>query len=524
MVVPANPRRWPGRKAAIKYVLSASVFVAMLLAGELLVRAIDGYRLFSPRLQPVSGRDAAAGVASEDLVVAFLAQPALASADLDAAWFRSSPPPVPPQGLSASLAAAFAAGVHPIFLLQWNEVLVRAAWSDGLVASLMPGVQRPDTYFLFTPPDGQPSPRYRYPLATTLPSSITTNAFGFRGRQLTCDKPPRTVRIACVGASTTVDDHALPFSYPEFLEHFLVQWAARHRPDLRFEVINAGCDGYRSDEIAATVRHYVLPLEVDYVVYYEGANQMQLAQVERHVRRDGPKPPLPMLPGLFDPTAAAQGDNRWLYEHSAGMRRLHTVLAGKTLLAEPPKPAQSLVLPQGLDEQSIDLSRAGEVLDLGPVLADLATIRADVVAAGGRLVLCSYRWFVHDSLLLDPVLGEHVYRYLNRQYWPVSYAILRRLADLQNRWYAEWARANDVAFLDIAAALPQDGRLYTDAVHKTGLGSRCHGWAAFALLLPLIERDLADGRIPTPDRRADAEHPNVHPMRSFTTAELDAGR
>jgi len=516
-----RPRR---RRLLQKLLLGTLTMVGMALVAELVVRAVDGYRLFASRLQPVAGRGAGEAGSPTDLVAAFLRQPALTRPDLDPEWFPTSPPHVPPHPLPPPMAETFAAGYHAVFLYQWNEALLRSVWIKGFGPSMGPELRKPDAYYVFAPVDGQPLPRYRFPTATTLPSGLTLNTFGYRGRDLPVDKAPNVIRIACVGASTTVDDHAVPHSYPELLEHFLSKWAERHRPELRFEVINAACEGYYSYETAVNVRHYVVPLAVDYVLYYEGANQLQAPQVMPHVRIEGAVPPAPQLPGLFDPTAAAKGERQWLYEHSAAARRLHTVLVRGQPIAEPSKPAQTLTFPDGLDESRIDLARAGEVLGLGQILSDLATIRTDVAAAGGKLVLSSFRWFVHDGLCVDPIRGEHVWRQLNETCWPVSYALMRRLADLQNRWFAAWAAANHVPFLDVAAALPADERLYTDAIHKSGLGSRCHAWAACALLLPQIERDLRSGTVPVPDPHADGTHPNVPPLRRLTRAELDAGR
>jgi hypothetical protein len=72
--------------------------------------------------------------------------------------------------------------------------------------------------------------------------------------------------------------------------------------------------------------------------------------------------------------------------------------------------------------------------------------------------------------------------------------------------------------------MPDDQRLHTDAIHKTALGSRCHAWVTFCLMLPLLERDLGSGAVPLacPIDAPDT-HPNVPPMRRKTAAQFDAG-
>ena len=59
-------------------------------------------------------------------------------------------------------------------------------------------------------------------------------------------RAPRTIRIAFVGASTTVGFHAEPYSYPEIVGQWLERWAdARHR-GLSIEAINAGREAVNS--------------------------------------------------------------------------------------------------------------------------------------------------------------------------------------------------------------------------------------------------------------------------------------
>jgi hypothetical protein len=509
-------RRWP------RLLLCAGTTLLLLAAAELAMRAVDGYLLFATPLR----LDARSGVPGAELAHDrafqgdFLRRQAAARPDLDPRWFLVSPPPVPRHAVRPELEQRFAS-FDKVFLYELDEPLLRAAWVRGKGLAFLPGLAHPDSFFVFTPPDGGIAPGYRYPASTTLPTGLTTNAFGFRGRELAVDKPPGVVRIACVGASTTIGGHDISHSWPELLEGFLGEWARRERLPVGFEVLNAGCEGYVSADIRATVRHYVLPLAVDYVVYYEGANQFHAADLLRHVRVHGDATrPMDLLPLVADATAPS-----WfarLADRSALARRLRSLLRARGPLREPEKPAQEIALPQGLDANAVDLARAGEVLALQAICSDLAAIRADVGAAGGRLVVCSFRWLVHDGLVLDGPYGELVWRHLNADLWPCTYATVRALVDLQNRWFEVWAAANDADFLDVAAAVPQDERLHTDAIHSTPLGSRCQAWVTFAGLTRLVARDLAAGRIPVPDRHPDAVHPSIGPVRVVTRAELDA--
>jgi hypothetical protein len=516
------------RRLLPRLFLLAGVLAAMVCLAEVAIRRVDGYRLGSLSLQhELNAVPPETWIAHHrDLIDAFAERELAGRPDLDPAWLFEAPPPVPRQPLSPALASRFARCPEKTFLYHVNEVLLRTGWVKGKGFGPLLGMEQPDSFFVFAPVDGLPSPIYRYPPRTTLPTGLTTNAFGFRGRELSLDKPAGVVRIACVGASTTVDDHNLPHSYPEVLEFLLNRWAARRGTAVRFEVLNAAREAIRSPDIRAIVRHEVLPLAVDYVVYYEGANQFQPQDLLPFVRVAGAhelaRPPDGTVPWYeaVNPDGPSLLDR--CCEWSALARRWRSLSdrAGD----EPPKPPQEVVLPPGFDELAPDAARVPEVLALRQITTDLAAMQADLVGAGAQLLVCSFRWFVRPGLRLDPVYGRNAFVHLNRSYWPFSYATMRRLADLQNRSLASWAKQNGVPFLDVAAHVPEDIRLYTDAIHNSLLGVRVHAMALCAQLVPLLERDLAAQRVPVADTKQDDVHPGLGPVRELTRAELDAGR
>jgi hypothetical protein len=99
------------------------------------------------------------------------------------------------------------------------------------------------------------------------------------------NKDGRTVRIAFVGASTTIGGYYLPFSYPEFIGQWLNQWLEAHGSSYRAEVMNAARTGIDSDSIAAIVRQELLPLEPDLVVFYEGAKTFAIGRTMKLPQR-----------------------------------------------------------------------------------------------------------------------------------------------------------------------------------------------------------------------------------------------
>ena len=51
-------------------------------------------------------------------------------------------------------------------------------------------------------------------------------------------------------------------------------WLKANNYSLQAEIINAGREGIGSSDIAAILEQEVLPLAPDYVIYYEGANDL----------------------------------------------------------------------------------------------------------------------------------------------------------------------------------------------------------------------------------------------------------
>ncbi len=97
------------------------------------------------------------------------------------------------------------------------------------------------------------------------------NALGFRGDEITIEKPDDIYRIVSVGASTTygIGEPRPQNSYPSLLQDYL---HANNYTNV--EVINAGVGGYTSYESLLNLQMRVLPLEPDLIVIYQGSNDI----------------------------------------------------------------------------------------------------------------------------------------------------------------------------------------------------------------------------------------------------------
>ena len=425
------------------------------------------------------------------------------------AWFSKNPPPLPNRKPATQEAIDLIRRVEASGVTEGTRKSdMFKAWNSAFVG---PDPCKhhylkdaPGQIYVYDPPDGDRWPRFRFLPDTTTPIGLVTNEYGFRGPPVPAARQPKTIRIAFIGASTTVSSHDFLYSYPEHVAFWLNEWAAAKKLDVRFEVLNAGRESIASPDIAAIMRNEVGPLAPDLVVYYEGANQFDLKTLVANLppnRSDLPIMARP-APGLFGRVLEHLGYT------SALARRLQNLIAqygprpaGASTAPgadgrEWPKPDYTLTWPKKLDENDPDLARPDLPVNLSIILADLGSIEATTEKAGGELAIASFKWLVSDGMVLDPVRHRLILEYLNYGYAPFRYRDLERLALFQNRVLEKFARAHKIDFLDVARLMPSDPDLFIDAIHGTPEGERLRAWIMLQLLVPVVDRHLADGTWP----------------------------
>jgi hypothetical protein len=174
--------------------------------------------------------------------------------------------PLPRIGLGRKL--AYSAVCMLVFLLICEGAVRARAWLRYGSPAVTAGG---DQLSMLDPKSGLSIPRPGYEVAGQR-HSIKINSLGFRGSEFTQEKPAKTVRIACVGGSTTfctgVSSNAA--TWP----HLLQEKLQKQYPDVKIEVINAGVAGYNTTQSLINLRERVLPLDPDLVIFYEGQNEM----------------------------------------------------------------------------------------------------------------------------------------------------------------------------------------------------------------------------------------------------------
>jgi len=521
---PSAPRSLSGARLG-SIAATAGLFCLVvslcLFVGELLVRSIDHFQIWSWRLIPLPSYEQTAGPEPErrDVSHQYLQSIPLAEG-MRREWYDLSPAPLPGRDqpnpiLAEAMNRATRSGIGWEIIHTFNANYIQAADCSEPDSFLR---KFPGFIFVYDPPDGTDRPVYRFPRSTVTPTGLSTNQFGWRGPPLTLSKPPGMIRVAFVGASTTVNSHHFPFSYPELAGFWLNLWLQRQYPAITLEIINAGREGISSTDITAIVRDEVLPLEPDLVVYYEGANQLSAWSIIKS-------------PPFWNVRRWSLKQLAWVEPYSVTARRLSSFIRlGPNVrslsdpAAEPSKLDYRIEWPSDVDENDPPLDHPLLPFNLSTILHDLQDVRSHLRKNGGELVLSSFFWLVYNGMRLDPLRDRLLYHHLNvylidRIYGPLRYADRERFAAFQNRTYRKFAAQNGVPFLDVAVMIPKDPELFLDAIHATYQGVRLHAWIVAQQLAPLLAERLNERRLPRPAQAHLTDHPAfLNPERTALIA------
>ncbi|SJZ41878.1 hypothetical protein SAMN02745126_00976 [Enhydrobacter aerosaccus] len=481
-----------------------SILLSTVVA-EVVVRGIDGLPLFAVPLP--EGVGVAATSQQRDEI------PLASGVSRD--WFFDDPPPLPNRTATREDWQRLFNDVrnHPATYAPFRPADIFKAWNSVFAGDPCRNSflkHAPGMLYLYDPPDERRVPPYRFLPDVTTPLGLVTNQIGWRGPPIVEPRAPNTIRIVFVGASTTVDGHHLPFSYPEYVGYWLNVWAKAKKLNVRFEALNAGRESITSTDIAEIVRTEVVPLRPDLVVYYEGHNQFWLPTVF---------PDMPQNGDIVRPTLPIETPPSWLLaatRFSDLARRIQAAIGytGSNLDGrEWPKPDYKIVMPAGLDEKNPDIADPRLPLHLDTILHDLDQIRGDLAGIDSELALSSFVWMVKDGLVLNPIRDKYILEDLNISEYPARYRDIVRLAAFQNRVFEKYAAEHHLPFIDVAHDMPLDPTLFQDAIHNTAGGVRTRAWVVLQYLIPVVERHLASGAWPKPLAKDPPPLPTFKPRR-----------
>lgn len=187
--------------------------------------------------------------------------------------------------------------------------------------SILPGDQPPPPPPRTSHEPGEEGTRYEQMFYTYRPNFWSellltqhTNAQGFLDSHIDLPKPAGTLRIACLGGSTTAEHFSPEFSYPNVMERELGrliplpgQQALR-----RIDVINCGVEGLDTQGILERSDDF-FALEPDVLMLYEGVNDLMFQILSKEpVLPKGIRPSIASWSNLYaslDPGALFPSDD-----------------------------------------------------------------------------------------------------------------------------------------------------------------------------------------------------------------------
>ena len=117
---------------------------------------------------------------------------------------------------------------------------------------------------------------------------IQLDSGGFRNPELENPKPENRIRLAFLGASTTfcAEVSSNETTWP----HLVARELSKRYRGVTFDYVNAGVPGYVVERSLRNLRLRVAPLQPDFILYYEAANDFAKDSRERRVlqREMGP--------------------------------------------------------------------------------------------------------------------------------------------------------------------------------------------------------------------------------------------
>jgi len=295
--------------------------------------------------------------------------------------------------------------------------------------------------------------------------SYKINSLGFRGEEITRAKPAHTIRIACVGASTTycTGVSGNDAAWPKQLQDKL----CKKYPSVSWEVINAGVPGHRMADGLKNLRHRVLPLQPDLVIYYEANNQLA-----------GDTRRLAEARGLADPSSGARSPTVKLLSEASLL--FHLCYMNLTITSA------------GADDNTKKLQGLPKDLPEG-FLKEIGEFHDELKRRTIALVLSTFvvKYRADQDRAVQIKNADVAFYYMP---W-MSIDDLLAGIDMYNKAIVDYARTHGVPVVEETTSIPADAKHFLDCIHLSDEGCarmadrflRC--LEDNALLSPLMDRD-----------------------------------
>jgi peptidoglycan/LPS O-acetylase OafA/YrhL/lysophospholipase L1-like esterase len=273
-------------------------------------------------------------------------------------------------------------------------------------------------------------------------AEVRINNRGFRGADFPVEKEKGEFRIFALGDSATFGTMTTPQerAWPEALEHIVAEHLSCHG---FVRVVNAGTISFSLANSVERLRRFIVPLQPDMVITYQGFNNLTLVDPEM----------------AFMPTPPDWRPRGSMLIAQA-FYRTHLLRYAKRM--------QAFQKPAGAIKYSDTYDRLyGEIIDMG-------------AANGFTPVLGTM------SLVVNEQSPQEVIDFYGRAFVPIN-RILPALAE-HNRIVKRVARKRSALFLDTRPALSgkwDDGD-FIDLIHFTQKGSNLMAQTVFSRIKPIL--------------------------------------
>lgn len=292
---------------------------------------------------------------------------------------------------------------------------------------------------------------------------LRLNNYGHFGEDFHLEKPERTLRVACLGASTTANniaDTESDYTYPGFFRNFLSDGLRQSGLDVNVEVMNCGIGGWVSADIMINFFLNIIHLKPDYVVLYHGYNDLHLHLMDgfrsdySHGRMN--------LGEVIERIRLASRLPKFRWWHSYECLKDRVFGTGnvrndvlRMILKQSPNPHQPFA-------------------DIAVEQQNFRNLLAVCRHHGIRVLLSSFCYFDHDA---SPVAIRH-----------------REGVAQENAMMRELAEEFGLPFVDQAAMMPNDAECFVDSVHfsPSGMSVLARNFAD-ALVADVAANGLPDG-------------------------------
>jgi len=276
---------------------------------------------------------------------------------------------------------------------------------------------------------------------------FSTNSLGFRSEEIPFNKSSDTIRIICIGASTTEGSQANNQSYPYYLQQVL----RTEFPAKKIEVINAGHHAEGIRDIEAHLTKEILPLKPDIVIFYHAANDVNYNEYVPDIRGSL---------GWPEGTAwlSSKGEIvQVLYQNSALFKTMYNQYFITSL---PPS------MPHIFNE-NVRTSGAKQYHDI------LKSIASECDAAGTRLVIVSFITVAHDNLTVTYDQNPGLFKEIYRNWYPLTPGEVENAYQKFNDEAKSVATEMNLSYYDVAAEYPKDPKYFPfDYIHFSPEGNQ----------------------------------------------------